>query len=193
MLAGTPAGPCLVFRYANGAMQHVGVFIGGGWVIEARGTAEGVIRSHFNSYPWTHYACPNLPKNVDIASLEPPYTARVQTRTGNGISLWKDNKKTARVIVVPEGCYVVVHGKPDALGFADALFNGKRGVADTQYLLPVEGVTYAHAAEAASAALVASEGIMTGEQDAWGRVIHAYTGLSEAVNQMGDLMQDFNE
>jgi hypothetical protein len=36
-------------------MQHVGVNIGDGTVVHARGTADGVIRSKFSSDPWTHY------------------------------------------------------------------------------------------------------------------------------------------
>lgn len=54
---------CLVFKrsekYEN-PFYHVGVYVGDGTVIEAHGTAKGVIKSSL--FGWTHYG---YPKGVD--------------------------------------------------------------------------------------------------------------------------------
>lgn len=36
--------------------KHVGVYIGGGWVIEARGHAFGVVKTRLKDRPWTKWA-----------------------------------------------------------------------------------------------------------------------------------------
>lgn len=35
---------------------HVGVYIGDGWVVEARGHAYGVVKTRLKNRPWTHWA-----------------------------------------------------------------------------------------------------------------------------------------
>ena len=49
---------CVVFRSGANPMKHVGICLGNGYVIDARGHRAGVIKSRFESYPWTHYAIP---------------------------------------------------------------------------------------------------------------------------------------
>lgn len=44
---------------------HMGVYIGNGEVIEARGRANGVIKSKLKDYPWTHWG-----KHPDITYVE---------------------------------------------------------------------------------------------------------------------------
>ena len=46
----------LVFRYsfAKGKMGHVGVYVGGGMVIEAKGRDYGVVNLHLSFGGWTH-------------------------------------------------------------------------------------------------------------------------------------------
>lgn len=130
---------CLVFREAKdkqGVMNHVGYNIGDGTVIEARGAGEGVIRSNIQSYPWTHYAVPRI--SVSIANVEPPYQAKIQTVTGNGISLWKDRSKTYKVVSIPEGAIVTVLSYPDSYGFASAQSSMFIGVVDTKYCIPIK-------------------------------------------------------
>lgn len=38
---------------------HVGVYVGDGWVIEARGHAYGVVRTQLNARPWTQWGKPS--------------------------------------------------------------------------------------------------------------------------------------
>lgn len=70
---------------------HVGVYIGNGDVIEARGTAYGVVKTRLNSRPWTHWyksqwitysGSDNAPFTCDTHSTVPiqrgkKYTARI--------------------------------------------------------------------------------------------------------------------
>ena len=56
----------------NASLIHVGVYIGNGEVVEARGAPHGVIKSKLSDYPW-HYWCKNpaVDYNTDtIAALK---------------------------------------------------------------------------------------------------------------------------
>ena len=37
------------------AKGHIGVYVGDGWVVEAKSTADGVIRTRLEERPWTHW------------------------------------------------------------------------------------------------------------------------------------------
>jgi len=51
----------LVFILSNGKMVHVGVYIGDGQVIEARGHAYGVVQTALKGRGWTHWGiCPYI-------------------------------------------------------------------------------------------------------------------------------------
>ena len=54
--------PAIVFRQADGRMQHVGLALGDGTCIHARGTAYGVVQQEMGGYAWTHYGIPRLEK-----------------------------------------------------------------------------------------------------------------------------------
>lgn len=52
---------CLLFKKdaspsESRPMAHVGVSLGNGWVVDARGHAAGVVKSKITAYPWTHMA-----------------------------------------------------------------------------------------------------------------------------------------
>ena len=47
---------CFVYRKASGKMQHTGIYMGDGTVIDARGHDKGVLHATLASYPWTHWA-----------------------------------------------------------------------------------------------------------------------------------------
>ena len=73
-------------------------------------------------------------KEDDIVS----YNAYVKTKSGGGASIWSDNKKTRRVVLVPDSDFVTVTGEKDEKGFVPAEYNGKAGVFDSQYLVALE-------------------------------------------------------
>lgn len=53
-----------VYRLSGGKMQHTGVYLGDGTVVDARGHEDGVVHKALTDYPWTHWgilrgmACP---------------------------------------------------------------------------------------------------------------------------------------
>lgn len=47
---------CVLFRGDGTRMQHTGLSLGDGRVVDARGHLKGVVIGPFSSYPWTHYA-----------------------------------------------------------------------------------------------------------------------------------------
>lgn len=67
------------------------------------------------------------------------YTAYVKTNYGNGASIWSDNQKSKRVVLVPDGDIVAVIGEPDSKGFVPVDYRGYTGVFDSQYLIKIEG------------------------------------------------------
>jgi len=180
-LLGLPPEPCLVFRRANNVMQHVGIYVDDGWCVDARGTALGVVRTRFDSYAWTHYAMPDFTPAGSVHGLEPPFTARVKTNKGQGIGLWTDNTKTRRVAEVPEGGVVTVRGKPDNMGFALSEYNGKQGVGDTQYMVPL-GTAPIHPP---------IDPPPWDGQEAWERIAASYALLIKATSMIADTLQDF--
>lgn len=65
------------------------------------------------------------------------YQAYVKTKSGGGASIWKDNKKSARVKMLADGTTVTVTGNADSKGFVPVTYNGSKGVFDSQYLVKV--------------------------------------------------------
>lgn len=133
-----------VFRGTPNNMEHVGLYIGGGEVIDARGSAKGVMRGTLESYGrWTHWG---RLEDVDYgeSETESPATnkvkwrATVKTKTGNGISLWDTPLKSASVQRVPEGATVDVLYEAGN-GFVLAFYNGVLGYADAGYLVRESG------------------------------------------------------
>lgn len=51
---------CFVFHHNDqtGRKSHVGIYLGDGTVVDARGHASGVLHKDVALYPWTHYAIP---------------------------------------------------------------------------------------------------------------------------------------
>lgn len=73
------------------------------------------------------------------------YEAKVKTNYGNGASIWTDNKKTSRVLLVKDGEILTVTGNADSKGFVPVTKNGKSGVFDSQYLVRITPETPAPA------------------------------------------------
>ena len=135
-----------VCRGTPGNMAHIGVYVGNGMVVDARGTKQGVLYGTLASYPpgWTHWCQAD---DVDFEAVDPSeiipeqalWTGTIKTRTGSGISLWADNTKRLAVCKVPDGSSLDVLNDPDEKGFARCRYNGWKGMADTQYVYPQDG------------------------------------------------------
>lgn len=50
----------LVFEYSGGKSKHVGVYIGNGYVVEARGRDYGVVKTGLNDRNWKKYGRPDF-------------------------------------------------------------------------------------------------------------------------------------
>lgn len=133
-----------VFRGTPNSMEHVGLYIGGGEVIDARSSKQGIVRGTLESYGrWTHWG---RLEDVDYGESEAEspatnkvkWSATVRTKTGNGISLWDTPLKSASVQRVPEGATVDVLYEAGN-GFVLAFYNGVLGYADAGYLVRESG------------------------------------------------------
>lgn len=136
-----------VFRAKAGSdvqMAHVGLYIGGGQVIHAKGTAYGVIKEDISKHAWTHWgADERIIYEIDIqAEEEQPmnvlYEATVVTKTDANINLWSSSAKTKSMIKVPRGDTVEVLDAAAPKGWVYARYRGVTGYADERYLLRIE-------------------------------------------------------
>ena len=60
-------------------IHHVGVYIGNGYVIEAKGHEEGVVKTMFDGAGWTHWSqCPYITDDADVGS-----TSYTSDKAGN--------------------------------------------------------------------------------------------------------------
>lgn len=67
-----PDVPGVILYHANsaGRMTHTGVYIGGGWAVEARAAKYGVVKTAVKDRTWTHWAV--LPGVIVSAAERPP-------------------------------------------------------------------------------------------------------------------------
>ncbi len=133
-----------VFRADGSGMAHIGLYVGKGYVIDARSSEKGVLLSTMASYGrWTHWG---RFEDVDYGESETEspatnkvkWSATVRTKTGNGISLWDTPLKSASVQRVPEGAAVDVLYEAGN-GFVLASYGGVLGYADAGYLVRESG------------------------------------------------------
>ena len=89
---------CLVFRKdSDGKMHHVGVYMGDGSVIHARGHAYGVVQQQLEDVTFTHYGVPsglydNVYPTVRRGNSGPYVTILQQALQAAGISIETDGK-----------------------------------------------------------------------------------------------------
>lgn len=111
------SGPCLTLptdyvcflyrRNSNGTMQHTGIYLGDGTVVDARGHAQdlGVVHRDYASYPWTHWAilrgmpCPE----GQVTSL-PPQTLR-KGMNGDAVAELQEKLRTAGYALDVDGIF----------------------------------------------------------------------------------------
>ena len=125
----------MLYRQKGEIMQHTGLYLGDGTVVDARGTKYGVIHQAHNKYAWTHYA---IPKGWGGTEEEKGEDQTVQTMvvtadSGSTVNLRTRPDKTASVLAkVPIREAVQVLGMED--GWATIQRNGVTGYMMAQYL-----------------------------------------------------------
>lgn len=93
-IADLPRGKlCALYRAKNDkVMQHTGLMLEDGTIIDARGSSSGVVSSALGAYPWTHWAIPDgFYGNDEIGGAkemdEVLYRAKVVSANGKGVNL----------------------------------------------------------------------------------------------------------
>ena len=125
----------MLYRQKGEIMQHTGLYLGDGTVIDARGTKYGVVHQAREKYDWTHYA---VPKGWGGAKEEKGEDETMQTmvvtaNSGSTVNLRLRPDKAASVLAkVPIGEAVQVLGMED--GWATIQRDGVTGYMMAQYL-----------------------------------------------------------
>lgn len=137
----------LMFKGKPTKMTHVGVYIGDGWIVEAKGHAYGVIKSKLDT-KWTHWGQCNLIEEDQTAPASQPEPAPKPTTTtyqvktnGNVLRLREKpttvskclakipNKTRIEVSEIVKGSTVLGNNK-----WAKTTYKGKTGYCSMKYL-----------------------------------------------------------
>ena len=122
---------------------HIGVYIGDGEVIEARGFDYGVVQTKVSIGNWTHWCvCPWLSyagyeHDLIADAFEGPYLAIVNTKS-SPLNIWTTPEKNRSLLQIPKGDTLQVIGYGNMLGWLQVEKDGIVGVSDGQYLLKAE-------------------------------------------------------
>ena len=69
-------------------INHVGVYIGNGWILEAKGHAYGVVKTAFKGSEWSYWSqCPYITADTKTDSGTGQETAGKASKTMNGIDI----------------------------------------------------------------------------------------------------------
>ena len=119
---------------------HIGTYVGNDMVVDARGSAYGVLYQGFSQYKpgWKYWGQWDLLDFTNTIPTQPQeeaiWSGTVKTRTGGGIGLWTSNAKTLRITLIPEGAELDVLSDADNKGFARCRYANRVGWADLQYV-----------------------------------------------------------
>lgn len=129
---------CAVFMWnTSNGWHHVGMYIGNGRVIEARGTIAGVIESSVSE--WSHWG--EL-KNTNYNVAEEPDTTvyphlGVVTTVSGNLNLRKEaNSSSAILLRIPRNETITLNGKFGS--FYSTTYNGKSGYVHKDYIVLVD-------------------------------------------------------
>ena len=127
---------CLIFRGNDKVKEHIGIYLGNGYEVEAANSKTGVVHRIFDISKWQYWM---IPKGQEEQPMEfSEYNAMVKTNRDGYISLWSDNTKKTPLTRICDGDVVCVTSVPDAKGFVSCKYNELSGVCDSQYLVPVK-------------------------------------------------------
>lgn len=119
MLPGTA-----VFTGTDGDHGHIGLYIGGGEVIEAAGTQQGVIKSKVTNSKWTYWG--EL-KAVDYAKEDEPVAEGYAKVTGKRVALRQEPSTRATVILRVNTGEMVKKEPEPSKKWEYVTYNGKTG------------------------------------------------------------------
>lgn len=125
---------CL-YRWTGSVMQHTGIYLGNGYVIDARGSSAGVIKSKLSSYPWTHFGQPQglIKKEQTNEVISVSYQAKVVADSGSTVRMRSAPSKEASVsATIALGTIVDV--VEEAEGWCGIIYNGQKGYMMSQFL-----------------------------------------------------------
>lgn len=135
---------CIVYREAPTAnpMQHTGIYLGNGMVMDARGSNAGVIYSNFDSYKWTHWGIPKgLYNNLNLKPeevLPMLYQAKVVASSGSTVRMRTAADSAASVAkTIKLGQTVDVVQELD--GWLRIVHEGTTGYMMSKFLEKIEG------------------------------------------------------
>lgn len=130
---------CLLYRESPSAnpMQHTGVYLGDGYVMDARGSNSGVVYSKLSSYGWTHWAIPKglYDEDIEIEEEVLPvlYQAKVVAKSGDTVRMRASASSSASVLKsIRLGEIVDVVAELD--GWHKIVYNGQTGFMMNQFL-----------------------------------------------------------
>ena len=125
---------CL-YRWTGSVMKHTGIYLGDGYVIDARGSGAGVIKSKLSSYPWTHFGQPQglIKKEQTNEVISVSYQAKVVADSGSTVRMRSAPSKEASVsATIALGTIVDV--VEEAEGWCGIIYNGQKGYMMNQFL-----------------------------------------------------------
>lgn len=81
-------GVILYHENSTGTMTHTGVYIGGGYAVEARGAKYGVVKTAVKDRTWTHWAAlPGVLTGEEVSSpAQPEETPVIENKPQTGIA-----------------------------------------------------------------------------------------------------------
>lgn len=123
-----------VFTSSGDRHNHIGLYIGGGIVIEAQGCQAGVVTSKITNKKWTHWG--EL-RGVDYNGGSKPVVEYQAKVIGGNLNLREQPQKSAeRLCQIPDGTIVTV--TDEALEWAKTSYAGQTGWVMKAYLEPVK-------------------------------------------------------
>lgn len=128
-----------VLRGDGRRMAHIGLYLGDGTVVDARGSSQGVLRGTLASYlpGWTHWL-----RFADVdyskATGAPNKAAGVRTRV-TGVTIGLNLRTTPEIshntiLLIPEGS--IVEALSYVGGFAAVRYQDMTGYVSAKYLVP---------------------------------------------------------
>lgn len=130
----------LVFKGKDSKMSHVGVYIGDGKIIEAKGHKYGVVESKLDGN-WTHWGQCNLITDSNPPEEQKPHTEPVTAtkeyvvRTNTGVPLRLRAKPTTSSSVLARIPYGTrIEALDEVNGWVKTKYGGKTGYCSKTYL-----------------------------------------------------------